>query len=243
MPTASERPAFYALERGGWRDGLTLLHLPYTAWHLSYFALGAAAAPHLHAARLGWGLVAFFLAVGVAAHALDELHGRPLDTAIASRTLIAAACLGLGGALAIGVAGVLTVSATLVPLVVVGGFLVLAYNLELFGGRFHGDAWFAVAWGAFPALTGYVANAEGVSATAVLIAAGCLLLSVAQRRLSRPARELRRGTASVSGVRRRADGSTEPLSVGALLEPLEGALSALSVALVVTASALVVARL
>jgi len=125
----------------------------------------------------------------------------------------------------------------------VGGFLVLAYNLELFGGRFHGDVWFAVAWGAFPAFTGYVANAKAVSATAILIAAGCLLLSVAQRRLSRPARELRRGTASVSGVRRRADGRSEPLSVGVLLEPLEGALSALSLALVVTASALVLARL
>ena len=39
-----ERPAFYALRGGGWRDLVTLLHPPYTAWHLSYVALGAAAA-------------------------------------------------------------------------------------------------------------------------------------------------------------------------------------------------------
>ncbi len=42
---------------------------------------------------------------------------------------------------------------------VAGAFLVVAYNLELFGGRFHNDLWFALAWGAFPALTGFWVNA------------------------------------------------------------------------------------
>ncbi|TMC02912.1 MAG: methyltransferase domain-containing protein [Chloroflexi bacterium] len=37
--------AFYALRPGGWRDYWTLLHPPYTAWHLSYVVLGAALAP------------------------------------------------------------------------------------------------------------------------------------------------------------------------------------------------------
>ena len=41
------RPAFYALPSGGWRDLVTILHPPYTLWHLSYVALGAAAAPTL----------------------------------------------------------------------------------------------------------------------------------------------------------------------------------------------------
>jgi len=66
-----DRPAFYALRSGGWRDLITLLHPPYTAWHLSYVALGAAAAPRIYAGRLGATLAAFALAVGVAAHALD----------------------------------------------------------------------------------------------------------------------------------------------------------------------------
>ena len=39
---SEERPAFYALAPGGWRDWWTLLHPPYTMWHLSYVALGAA---------------------------------------------------------------------------------------------------------------------------------------------------------------------------------------------------------
>src|SRR5438067_9423653 len=105
-----ERPAFYALRTGGWRDLITLLHPPYTAWHLSYVALGAAAAPTLHGDRLAAALAAFFLGVGVCAHALDELHGRPLGTALSDRALIALAGLSLAGAVAIGAYGVVTVS-------------------------------------------------------------------------------------------------------------------------------------
>src|ERR687891_444978 len=123
------RPAFYALRSGGWRDLVTLLHPPYTAWHLSYVALGAAAAPQVHVDRLLAALGAFFLAVGVAAHALDELNGRPLGTRLSDRSLIALATISLVGAIGIGVAGAFIVSATLAPFVAAGGFLVVAYNL------------------------------------------------------------------------------------------------------------------
>jgi hypothetical protein len=243
MPASTDRPAFYALGRGRLGDLATLLHPPYTAWHLSYVALGAAAAPRLHLDRLLWALAAFGLAVGVAAHALDELHDRPLGTRFSDRTLIALAVTSLAGALAIGVAGVLTVSVWLVPLVLAGALFLPAYNLELIGGRLHGDLWFAVGWGAFPAFTGYFVNAEKVALPGLLIAAGCLVLSVAQRRLSLPARELRRRTRSISGVRTLPDGGAEELSLAGLLAPLDGALAALSLAVVMTACALVIARL
>src|SRR5947209_8197060 len=101
-----DRPAFYALRTGGWRDLVTLLHPPYTAWHLSYVALGAAAAPVLHLDRLGAALAAFFLAVGVSAHALDELNGRPLRTALRRGSLIVLGAAGLAAAVGIGIAGV-----------------------------------------------------------------------------------------------------------------------------------------
>jgi hypothetical protein len=243
MRAGPERPAFYALGGGRVGDLLTLLHPPYTAWHLSYYALGAAVAPQLHVDRLVWGLAAFALAVGVAAHALDELHGRPLGTGLSERTLIALAAVSLLGALAIGVAGAIAVTALLIPLVLLGGLFLPAYNLELGGGRFHGDLWFAIGWGGFPALTGYFANAERIALPGVLIALGCTALSVAQRRLSSPARELRRRTSSLSGVRVGVDGRTEELSLPGLLAPLDGALAALSLGVVVTACALVAARL
>jgi hypothetical protein len=238
-----ERPAFYALGHGRAGDVLTLLHPPYTAWHLSYFALGAAAAPHLYGDRLLWGLVAFGLAVGVAAHALDELHDRPLGTGLSDRTLLVLSVSSLLAALAIGLDGVLTVSAWLAPLVLAGGLFLPAYNLELAGGRFHSDLWFAAGWGAFPAFTGYFVNAERIALPGLLIAAGCLAMSVAQRRLSSPARELRRRTSAIVGTRTLADGRVESLSIAGLLAPLDGALAALSLAIVITACALVAARL
>jgi hypothetical protein len=222
---------------------VTLLHPPYTAWHLSYVALGAAAAPTLHLGRLAATLGAFFLAVGVSAHALDELAGRPLQTRLSRRALIALAVIGLVGAVAIGVAGAITISPLLVPLVVVGAALVLAYNLELAGGRFHNDAWFALGWGGFPAFTGYFANSLQIRPAGVLVAAACCLLSVAQRRLSTPARELRRRTAEVTGTQRLTSGETRELDATSVAEPLEGALQALWLALVILAIGLVAVRL
>src|ERR1700728_3090438 len=144
MATASkqlERPAFYALRPGGWRDLVTLLHPPYTAWNLANVAIGASLAPHLYAGRLLAAMGGFLLGVGVCAHALDELHGRPLGTQLSSRTLVAMAGLSLAGAIALGVVGAVTVSPTLIPFVLVGAFIVLAYNLEWFHGRFHTAFW------------------------------------------------------------------------------------------------------
>ncbi len=236
------RPAFYALRRGGWRDLVTVLHPPYTAWHLSYVALGAAVAPHVYLGRLGAALAAFFLAVGVSAHALDELHGHPLDTALSRRALLTLAITSLAGAVAIGVAGAVVISPLLIPLVLAGALLVPAYNLELGRGRFHNDTWFALAWGAFPAFTGFFACALRITAGGVLVAVACFLLSVAQRRLSTPVRRLRRQTVEVHGTQRLRDGRVLELTRETLADPLDGALSALWLAMVVLAVGLVAVR-
>lgn len=241
-PRKLDRPAFYALRPGGWRDLITLLHPPYTAWHLSYVALGAAAAPTVYPVRVGAALGAFLLAVGVSAHALDELNGRPLKTSISRVSLLALAVIGLAGAVALGAIGMVVVSPLLAPLVVVGAAIVPAYNLELAGGRFHNDVWFALAWGAFPAFTGYFVNALTVRPAGVLVAAACFLLSLAQRRLSTPTRELRRHTVAVSGSQQLMDGRELDLTQERLSAPLEGALSALWLALVLLAAGLLAVR-
>ncbi len=238
----AERPSFYALAPGGWRDLVTLLHLPYTAWNLSYVAIGAALAPHFVLGRLGLTLAAFFLAVGVSAHALDELKDRPLRTQLADRTLIALAAVSLAGAIAVGVGAAVAVSPLIIPLIAFGALAVPAYNLELAGGRFHNTATFALAWGAFPAFTGYFFESLRVRPAGALIAVACAGFSVAQRRLSAPARELRRQTAALTGTRVRSDGTSLELNVGILLAPLEGALRATGLALILLASALVVLR-
>ena len=197
----------------------------------------------IYASRLAWALVAFFLAVGIGAHALDELHGRPLQTRLSRPVLIALAATSLIGAVAIGIAGILTVSAWLTPLVVAGPVLAVAYNLELFGGRLHDDTWFALAWGGFPAFTGYFVNAVQIRPAGLLVAAACCLLSAAQRRLSTPVRELRRRTTEVTGTQTLTSGQSRPLDAESLAAPLEGALRALWLALVILAIGLVAVRL
>ncbi|HSS10108.1 MAG TPA: hypothetical protein VLL25_09495 [Acidimicrobiales bacterium] len=222
------RPAWYAPTHGRWRDWWTVLHPPYTAWHLSYVLIGAGLAPHLNGERLAGTLIAFALAVGVAAHALDELRGRPLRTSIPSPVLATAAVVALVAAAGIGLAGITQVGWGLSGFIVAGTFLVVAYNLELWGGRLHNDVVFAGAWGAFPVLTAYYAQAKSVSVAAVLGAGFAYGLSHAQRVLSTEARQLRRRVVEVQGERVQTDGTREPLTRLALLRPLERALVALS---------------
>ena len=243
MAEPRSRAAFYAARPGGWRDWWTLLHPPYTAWHLGYVAIGAALAPHVYVSRLLWGLASFALAVGVAAHALDELHDRPLNTRFSDRALLIAAVASAVGAVAIGVAGVVTVSPWLAPLVVAGALLLPAYNLELAGGRFHNDTWFALAWGGFPAFTGYFVNSLAIRPAGLVVAGACCLLSAAQRQLSTPVRRLRRSTTEVVGQQRLRDGTVIELTPAGLSAPLEGALRALWLAIVLLAVGLVAVRL
>lgn len=238
----TDAPAYYAARPGRLRDWWTLLHPPYTAWHLSYVAIGAAFAPRFDGGRLLATLVAFLAAVGVAAHALDELHGHPLRTAIPDAALAIAAGIGLTIAVVIGIVGVSVVGPELIVFVLMGPLLVLGYNLELFGGRLHTDLGFAIAWGAFPVLTAYYAQAQRVDAVALLAAAGAVSLSFAQRVLSNRARDIRRRVERVSGTMTARDGTTTAIDRQFLLAPTEHALRAMSWAVVALAVAAVLAR-
>ena len=239
----TERPSWYALERGGWRDYVTLLHPPYTAWHLSYVVIGGCLAPAVAWGRLGAAVLAFALAVGVGAHALDELRGRPLRTKIPSAVLVLLAAGSIGAACAIGVIGAVSFEPWLVALVPVGLFLVLAYNLELLEGRFHSDLWFGLAWGGFPVVCGYAAVAGAIGAAAGLAAAFAVLLSLAQRALSNHVRFVRRRVANVTGALELRDGTHEAIAAPWLIAAEERGLGLLAAASVVLATALVVYRL
>lgn len=236
-------PAFYAMGAGsGWKDYFNLLHLPYTLWHLSYVVLGAAIAPEIHLDRLLITLLAFFLAVGVGAHALDELNGRPLGTRIPKPVLIGLGIVPLCGAIALGATGALVGTVWIIPFVVFGGFIVIAYNLGLWNDRFHSDYWFAFAWGAFPALTSYWINSPNVTAAAVLLAIGCFLLSLAQRALSTQVRTVRRKTVSIEGSMQMADGSSVSLDISRLISAPEKALLLLSLTMVAFSGSLAAFR-
>ena len=236
------RPAFYALAPGGWRDYVTLLHLPYTLWHLSYVVIGGCLAPHPNGGRLALTVLAFFLGMGVAAHALDELSGRPLQTRISTVMLIGLALVSLGGACAIGIAVAFAHDLWLLAFVAFGGFIAPAYNLELLGGRFHNWFWFATAWGAFPILTAYFAMADRITGEAVLAALFGALLTRAQQTLSTPVRDIRRRTVSVTGTIERTDGSRVSIRPETLTQPMETTLRFIALATMTLAAALLVLR-
>jgi heme O synthase-like polyprenyltransferase len=237
--TAEARPAVYSLRSGGWRDYITLLHPPYTLWHLSYVAIGAGLAPRMDWGKLGLTLAAFLLAVGIGAHALDELRDRPLQTRIPRRTLAGLAVVSIGMAVGIGIAGAIRYDLWLLAFVAFGAFIVVAYNLELLGGRFHDAIWFAAAWGAFPALTGYFAVAERLRPEAFLAAAYAFLLSLTQQRLSTVVRKVRRRVRSVSGTIELADGTSEEIDAETLIRAPERALQILAAATTALGLALV----
>ena len=241
-PAASDErlgAAFYALRPGGWRDYWTLLHPPYTAWHLSYVLLGAALAPAPDPRIVLGALLAFGLAVGVAAHSFDELHGRPLGTRIPARVLVALGALGLAGAAVLGIAAVAMLGPAFGLFVAAGVALAFLYAFE--APFVHSDLGFALAWGAFPVLTAaYATGAPPVPAVAVAIAAA--LLSLAQRILSTRVRAVRRRSVSIDGEVRYRDGTRETLDAQGLIAAPEGALRILWLAVVALAVGLLLAR-
>jgi len=242
----TDGPAFYArpkfLTHPRTQQWWTLLHPPYTAMHLSFVVIGACLVGPVNAVRLAITVLAFFLAVGVGAHALDELRGRPLSTSIPTGQLVAAACLGLGGAVALGVVGLFLVSAYLALFIVAGVAIALSYNLELFHSRLHSDAVFALGWGAFPVLTAYFAQHGTLSVSALGAAAFAACISQTQRQLSTPARNIRRRTSSIEGQQVLTDGTIVPISSESMLRPFERALTSLCLASVVLAFALLYLR-
>ena len=190
-------PAFYAHPGGPLRDLLAILHPPYTAWHLSYVAIGSALAPEVEWLRLAGTLAAFLLGLGLAAHALDEWQGRPLGTGLPDRVLLGLAVAGFGGALAVAGLGTLVISIWVLPWAIVGIALAAAYALE-WPELLRSDLGFAASWGAFPMLVGFWSQSESLNGEILLAALAATALSLAQRKLSAPARYVRRTTHSAS---------------------------------------------
>lgn len=221
------RRAFYLLAPGSWRDYPNLVHAPYTAWHLSYVAIGAAMVPHRDYVLLGWTLLAFFLALGIGAHALDELRGRPLGTRIPAKVLWAIGLASVTAAAAIG--GTIGVGETplILPFIATGIFLVLSYNLEW--GPFHHDLVFAFAWGAFPLLTSYFVQSGGLTVSCVIVATTAAAISLVQRTLSARVRYLRRKVVDAHGYLVETDGTEIAFALDWLVRDYERVLKLLSV--------------
>lgn len=196
----TEGTSYYARKGSKKADYWTVLHPPYTIWHLSYVIIGSAMTPDINWPVLVLLLLAFFCGTGIGAHALDELNGRPLKTEFSNGELKKMAWSSLTAAFLLALLLVKLTSPFILVLCGIGIFLVLAYNLEWWHGLFHTDLGFALSWGAFPLLTGYWSQAGTMSAAAAAGAAAVTLLSLVQRSLSTPARFVRRRTTTARAV-------------------------------------------
>lgn len=188
----SDHPAFYAPTGSKWGDLVSLLHIPYTLWHLAYVSIGAALAPELGWRILGGTLIAFALGLGIGAHALDEVTNRPLGTGFSNRTLWVLGVGGMTAALVVAAVGARELSPWVLAWAAAGVLLATGYALEW--PIVHTDLGFAVSWGAFPVLVGYWAQTREISIPVLVVAVGVVFLSLAQRALSTPARFVRRRT-------------------------------------------------
>jgi hypothetical protein len=237
---AVKDPAFYARPGTPAGDLLAILHPPYTAWHLSYVAMGAALAPSIDWQRLLGSLVAFLLGTGVAAHALDELKGRPLRTRLSNEVLWVLGVSGLAGALVIAAVGASVISPWVWLWAGIGSLLATGYALER-PGWLHTTTGFALAWGGFPVLVGFWAQTETVSLSAVLLAAAASLVAAAQRVLSTPARHVRRRVDRAEMHLERTD-AVEVWDEARVLATWERPLRLLAWSMVALAAGLVLAR-
>ena len=239
-----KRPAYYAPVGSVKGDLIALLHPPYTAWHLSYVAMGAALAPRIDWLVLSATLLAFFLGTGVAAHALDERNGRPLRTSLGDRTLTLLGIGGLAGALIVAVVGASVLSPWVLAWAAAGVLLAAGYALER-PAALHTTIGFALAWGGFPVLVGYWGQAQTLSIGAVFVAASAALISMAQRTLSTPARHVRRNTTQTELILSRDSAgreSEERWDEARILATWERPLRLLAWSMVALAAGLLLAR-
>jgi hypothetical protein len=235
-----KRPAFYAPVGSPTGDLVAILHPPYTAWHLAHVVLGAAIAPVIDGLILTGTLLAFLLGLGVGAHALDELHGRPLRTSLGSRTLLALGIGGMAAAMAVAVAGIFVISPWVIAWAIAGIALAVGYAFER-PRPLHTPLGFGLAWGAFPTLVGYWAQSRAIALPALLMAAATTLLSMTQRALSTPARNLRRTVEFAELVLERRD-ATERWTEGEILDTWEVPLKLLTAAVIAFAVGLLAVR-
>jgi len=161
-----------------WQDFVRLMHLPLPLFVLAFATIGAAQADHVHLDRLALTYLGLIPALCLGAYSLDELHGRPYHTRFNARALWLAASVGLVGAALVAIYLAILVSIYILVLAGLACFFILAYNLELFGGRFHNAAWFGISWGGLSTYGGYFVQDPNFSLSSLLVSAMASLFSV-----------------------------------------------------------------
>jgi hypothetical protein len=191
------RQAWYFVEsQSKLGDLYNILHLPYTAMLLAFVVIGAAVSPGFHLDRLAATIAAYFLGLGIGAHAIDQLEpgGSHYVKKMGSKELVGLAAIGLVGGTAIGFYYALSLTLWLVPFILVNLFFAIAYPLpsRVAGGLFHNNLNFAFAWGFLPFITSYFVNSLALTFTGLILGLPAAAVAWSEIHLSRRSRLARK---------------------------------------------------
>ena len=171
-----------------------MLFLPYTGMCISFSIVGSLLSP----TTIMWDrivaiVIIYFAALGISAHAADNMGSKkkPWGDLFSNLELLIMLVCGLVVAYAIGAYYIIFYVPLLLPIAILEGFFLFAYNYEIWNGFFHNNIWFAISWGSMPLLAGYVMQTNSISYVPLLISTAAFLISYIEIKLSRRYKEFR----------------------------------------------------
>jgi len=151
------------------RIGVGILFLPYTSIVTCFAIWGSLSGTFVLDRLVAVGII-YFLAVGVSAHCLDAVGGKTKPWGnLPKKKILSVAISSLVIVFAIGMYYAFLDSPLLFPIGVAEGFFLFAYNLELFGGKFHNNISTIISWGILPVFAGSVIQTNSISIETVFL--------------------------------------------------------------------------
>ena len=174
------------------RISIGILFLPYTGIVTSFAAWGSLSGS-FELDRLAAICLIYFLSIGVTAHCLDAVGGKTKPWGnLPKKKLWTISMISLGIAFTIGLYYAFLDSPLLFPIGIAEGFFLFAYNLELFGGKFHNNISTIFSWGVLPVFAGSVIQTNSISIEALILSIASALITYSLIITSRKYKELKR---------------------------------------------------
>jgi hypothetical protein len=177
------------------RAFIGMLFLPYTGMCISFTIIGSMLSESIAWDRVLSIFIIYFLALGVSAHAADNLGSKkikPWGNFFSIFELRLMVIGGLSVSYILGIYYIITFVPLLLIIAIIEGFFLFAYNFELFNGLFHNNFWFAVSWGGLPLLAGFVIQTNSISVLSLISSIMAFLVAYTEIRISRKYKELKR---------------------------------------------------
>lgn len=180
-----------------------MMFLPYTAIIVSFAAWGSLAGPFT-LERLGAICLIYFLGLGISAHCFDAVGGKTKPWGnLPKKKVWAVGLAALGIAFSIGLYYAFLDAPLLIPIGIIEGFFLFAYNLELFGGKFHNNPSVLVSWAVLPIFAGSAIQTNSISIEAVLLSVLACVLTYILITTSRRYKQLKRNMSPESHTRQK----------------------------------------